>query len=142
MAIEKCINDYGVGDVIFKEGSTGRELWVSDGTAAGTFRLADAWPGPDYGNPTDAVTQADGHHAHELPDECDGQAPCGCNHRIREQPGAREQQQCIALAFYQGLSHAEVATHLHQPLGSVKSWVRRGLLALKSCLQRSAAMEF
>jgi RNA polymerase sigma factor (sigma-70 family) len=46
-----------------------------------------------------------------------------------------EQQQCIALAFYQGLSHAEVATHLSQPLGSVKSWVRRGLLALKTCLQ-------
>lgn len=53
-----------------------------------------------------------------------------------------EQQQCIALAFYQGLSHAEVATHLHQPLGSVKSWVRRGLLSLKTCLQRSAAMGF
>lgn len=53
-----------------------------------------------------------------------------------------EQQQCIALAFYQGLSHAEVATHLSQPLGSVKSWVRRGLLALKTCLQRSAAMEY
>ena len=53
-----------------------------------------------------------------------------------------EQQQCIALAFYQGLSHAEVATHLRQPLGSVKSWVRRGLLSLKACLQRSAAMEF
>lgn len=53
-----------------------------------------------------------------------------------------EQQQCIALAFYQGLSHAEVATHLRQPLGSVKSWVRRGLLSLKACLQRTAAMEF
>jgi RNA polymerase sigma-70 factor (ECF subfamily) len=53
-----------------------------------------------------------------------------------------EQQQCISLAFYQGLSHAEVATHLSQPLGSVKSWVRRGLLALKTCLQRSAAMEY
>ena len=53
-----------------------------------------------------------------------------------------EQQQCIALAFYQGLSHAEVASHLRQPLGSVKSWVRRGLLSLKTCLQRSAALEF
>ena len=28
MAIEKCINDYDVGDVIFEEGSTGRELYV------------------------------------------------------------------------------------------------------------------
>jgi CRP/FNR family transcriptional regulator, cyclic AMP receptor protein len=28
MTIEKCINEYGVGDVIFEEGSTGRELYV------------------------------------------------------------------------------------------------------------------
>src|SRR5262249_25388850 len=28
MAIEKCINEYGVGDVIFEEGSTGRDLYV------------------------------------------------------------------------------------------------------------------
>jgi CRP-like cAMP-binding protein len=28
MAIEKCINEYLVGDVIFEEGSTGRELYV------------------------------------------------------------------------------------------------------------------
>ena len=28
MAIEKCINEYGVGEVIFEEGSTGRELYV------------------------------------------------------------------------------------------------------------------
>jgi DNA-directed RNA polymerase specialized sigma24 family protein len=31
-----------------------------------------------------------------------------------------------------------VAEQLHQPLGTVKSWVRRGLLALKACLERSA----
>jgi RNA polymerase sigma-70 factor (ECF subfamily) len=40
----------------------------------------------------------------------------------------------VALAYYQGLSHAEVASHLVQPLGTVKSWVRRALLALKDCL--------
>src|SRR6201995_3092516 len=28
MTIEKCINEYAVGDVIFEEGSTGRELYV------------------------------------------------------------------------------------------------------------------
>jgi RNA polymerase sigma factor (sigma-70 family) len=47
-----------------------------------------------------------------------------------------QQQQCLALAFYQGLSHGEVAEHLAQPLGSVKSWVRRALMALKDCLGR------
>ncbi|TMH09008.1 MAG: RNA polymerase subunit sigma-70 [Betaproteobacteria bacterium] len=45
-----------------------------------------------------------------------------------------EQKQAIALAFYQGLSHAELSRHLKQPLGTVKSWVRRGLERLKACL--------
>ena len=46
-----------------------------------------------------------------------------------------EQQQCVALAYYQGLSHAEVAQHLAQPLGTVKSWVRRGMENLRDCLE-------
>ncbi|MDI1261100.1 sigma-70 family RNA polymerase sigma factor [Aquabacterium sp.] len=51
-----------------------------------------------------------------------------------------EQQHSLALAFYQGLSHAEVAEHLGQPLGTVKSWLRRGLLSLKTCLERAATL--
>jgi RNA polymerase sigma-70 factor (ECF subfamily) len=43
-------------------------------------------------------------------------------------------KQAIALAFYQGLSHSELAQHLKQPLGTVKSWVRRGLERLRACL--------
>ncbi len=43
-------------------------------------------------------------------------------------------KQAIALAFFQGLSHAELASHLQEPLGTVKSWVRRGLERLKRCL--------
>jgi RNA polymerase sigma-70 factor (ECF subfamily) len=45
------------------------------------------------------------------------------------------QKQAIALAFFQGLSHGELALHLRQPLGTVKSWVRRGLERLKTCLE-------
>jgi RNA polymerase sigma factor (sigma-70 family) len=47
------------------------------------------------------------------------------------------QRQSVALAFYDGLSHAEVAETMGQPLGTVKSWVRRALLSLKSCLERA-----
>jgi RNA polymerase sigma-70 factor (ECF subfamily) len=47
----------------------------------------------------------------------------------------REQQLCIVLAFVNGLSHSEVAAHIKAPLGSVKSWIRRGLLSLRRCLE-------
>ena len=49
------------------------------------------------------------------------------------------QRQSIALAFYQGLSHQELANHLEQPLGTVKAWVRRGLEKLGRCMQHAAA---
>lgn len=48
-----------------------------------------------------------------------------------------QQRQSVALAFYDGLTHAEVASHLGQPLGTVKSWVRRALTALKGCLEQA-----
>lgn len=46
------------------------------------------------------------------------------------------QRQCLALAYYQGLSHSEVAAHLGAPIGSVKVWLRRGLDKIKRCLER------
>jgi RNA polymerase sigma-70 factor (ECF subfamily) len=47
------------------------------------------------------------------------------------------QKQAIALAFFQGLTHTELARQLGEPLGTVKSWVRRGLERLKECLQQA-----
>ncbi len=43
-------------------------------------------------------------------------------------------RQSLALAYYQGLSHTEVAAQMGAPLGSVKAWIRRGLEKLKGCL--------
>jgi len=48
------------------------------------------------------------------------------------------QRQSVALAFFDGLSHGEVAEQMRQPLGTVKSWVRRALLSLKNCLEAAA----
>lgn len=45
------------------------------------------------------------------------------------------QRECIVLAYQGGLSHSEVAVKVGEPLGSVKSWIRRGLMALKRCLE-------
>jgi RNA polymerase sigma-70 factor (ECF subfamily) len=42
------------------------------------------------------------------------------------------------LAFFHGLSHSELASHMKQPLGTVKTWVRRGLERLRGCLGESA----
>ncbi|HSV18836.1 MAG TPA: sigma-70 family RNA polymerase sigma factor [Casimicrobiaceae bacterium] len=46
------------------------------------------------------------------------------------------QRQCLALAYYHGLSHSEVAAQIASPIGSVKVWIRRGLDRLKRCLDR------
>jgi RNA polymerase sigma-70 factor (ECF subfamily) len=45
-----------------------------------------------------------------------------------------EQRRSITLAFFYGLSHGELAEQMRKPLGTVKTWVRRGLERLKGCL--------
>lgn len=42
---------------------------------------------------------------------------------------------CILHAYVDGLSHAEIASRVDAPLGTVKAWIRRSLAALKACLQ-------
>jgi len=48
------------------------------------------------------------------------------------------QRQCLALVYYHGYSHSEVAAHVGSPIGSVKVWLRRGLDKLKRCLESLA----
>ncbi|CAN5356448.1 sigma-70 family RNA polymerase sigma factor [soil metagenome] len=45
-------------------------------------------------------------------------------------------RQAIALAFYHDLSHSEVAHQMKLPIGTVKTWVRRGLERLRLCLTK------
>jgi RNA polymerase sigma-70 factor (ECF subfamily) len=54
--------------------------------------------------------------------------------RCFAQLGAAERDS-IRLAFIGGRSHPEVARELDRPLGSVKSWIRRGLAALRECIE-------
>lgn len=46
------------------------------------------------------------------------------------------QRDTILLSYYRGMTHDELAQTLASPVGTVKSWIRRGLMALKRCLER------
>jgi len=61
----------------------------------------------------------------------EGEALQRCLGELEAQP-----REAILLAFWKGLSHPELAEQLQKPLGTIKSWVRRGLERLKGCLER------
>ena len=45
------------------------------------------------------------------------------------------QQTAIRTAFFDGASYPELAARMGAPLGTLKSWIRRGLLRLRVCLE-------
>lgn len=47
-------------------------------------------------------------------------------------------REVVSLAYFRDLSHGELAQQLKLPLGTVKTWVRRGLEQLRSCMGRFA----
>jgi RNA polymerase sigma-70 factor (ECF subfamily) len=57
-------------------------------------------------------------------------------HRLPEALAQLEpaQRQSIALAYGQGMPHAELSVHMNAPLGTVKSWLRRGVARLRESL--------
>jgi RNA polymerase sigma-70 factor (ECF subfamily) len=59
----------------------------------------------------------------------DAAALAGCMDKL-----AGRQRQAIGMAYLHDLSHSEVAAQLSQPLGTVKTWIRRGLDRLRECL--------
>ncbi len=59
----------------------------------------------------------------------DGQALHRCLGEVEP-----ERRKLIVLAFVEGLTHTEVAARVGQPLGTVKSSIRRALMVLRTCL--------
>lgn len=53
-----------------------------------------------------------------------------CMDRLDEGP-----RQAIEMAYFRGLTHTEVCDQMETPLGTIKTWIRRGLERLKRCLE-------
>jgi RNA polymerase sigma-70 factor (ECF subfamily) len=51
------------------------------------------------------------------------------------------QKHCLELAFVGGNSHEDISRLTGSPLGTVKSWIRRGLQSLRHCLEADRAVE-
>jgi RNA polymerase sigma-70 factor (ECF subfamily) len=49
-----------------------------------------------------------------------------------------QQRQVIALAYFKGMTHDELAAFTETPLGTIKTWIRRGLDQLRRCLDHDA----
>src|SRR6187549_2521714 len=49
-----------------------------------------------------------------------------------------KQREVVSLAYLRDLSHGELAQQLKLPLGTVKTWIRRGLDQLRQCMARFA----
>jgi RNA polymerase sigma-70 factor (ECF subfamily) len=64
-----------------------------------------------------------------LPHDGDAESLQRCMERLDER-----KRECIVYAFVEGYTHEQIASRLATPVGTVKSWIRRGLLALKECL--------
>ena len=41
---------------------------------------------------------------------------------------------CILMAYYEGYTHRELASRFDVPLGTVKSWIHRGLTSVRNCM--------
>ena len=49
-----------------------------------------------------------------------------------------KQREVVSLAYLRDLSHGELSEQLRLPLGTVKTWIRRGLEQLRTCMSRYA----
>lgn len=81
--------------------------------------LAESLAGPEA-SPADEAEAAD---ERARLDECLGQLDANRRTLIRT-------------AFFDGATYEELATRTGSPLGTVKSWIRRGLAQLRLCLER------
>ncbi len=81
----------------------------------------------------------DGDASETIPESVDMEADLiarSTRHHILDCIARLEPQQgrAVKTAFFDGLTHSELATHMGVPLGTLKSWIRRAMIALKDCI--------
>lgn len=82
----------------------------------------------------DVMNAVDEHQAgplDALQSSSEAQALARCMARLE-----KLHRQAIGMAYYHDMSHSEVATQLSLPIGTVKTWIRRGMEKLKACLTK------
>lgn len=80
--------------------------------------------GEDYQSLAEALPSPD---AEELPH--DEAALAHCLSQLDD-----PKRECVIEAFVEGYTHEQIAARRAKPVGTIKSWIRRGLIALKECL--------
>jgi len=89
---------------------------------------------------TDSIEAAG---AAELPDGKESPFEAAADRELRKVMSAalallpKAQQQAVELAYYEGLSHTEIAERLKEPVGTIKTRIKLGMTKLKAALQGS-----
>jgi RNA polymerase sigma-70 factor, ECF subfamily len=124
------------------------KIWNKAGTFAPSGRSAFGWLASIARNQAiDLVRQKRGGHVEigEALEVADDAPSAETAMMAKDDAGAL--QRCLAeldarraealrFAYVEGWSYQEIATHADMPLNTVRTWLRRGLMALKECMQR------
>ncbi len=84
------------------------------------------------GDDFEAVAEAAMHHDATQGDDAWAHDEVALAHCLAQLDDPK--RQCVIDAYVEGYTHEQIAQRLSKPVGTVKSWIRRGLLALKECL--------
>ena len=76
-----------------------------------------------------AYSHASSHHEAQQSPSVDAGLLSRCLAALDER-----KRECVLYAFIDGYTHEQIAQRLAAPVGTVKSWIRRGLISLKACL--------
>ena len=110
-----------------------------DALRSRTRRKEEPLPDANLFGDDNTAMQGNGSAASALEQLSQASQAAQVEHCMTALPGSH--RQCVALAYYQGLSHSEVALRMGAPLGSVKAWIRRGLSKLKDCLDTRSSFD-